>query len=195
MIQNVLPATLATFLRNVKLEDIRLALQTFTPSPAQTPGRMNLFQFKDFSVLLDFAHNPSGMVAIGKFLEKTKGYPKVGIIAGTGDRRDEDLIDLGKVGAEIFDEIIVRQDPELRGRTPQEILDLLMIGIRKVDKKKPVTVVPNEKKAISSSIQGARKGAFITVISDHIPEAIKQIGELKEKEAKVTVLKADIPNL
>jgi len=166
MIQNVLPATLATFLRNVKLEDIRLALQTFTPSPAQTPGRMNLFQFKDFSVLLDFAHNPSGMVAIGKFLEKTKGYPKVGIIAGTGDRRDEDLIDLGKVGAEIFDEIIVRQDPELRGRTPQEILDLLMIGIRKVDKKKPVTVVPNEKKAISSSIQGARKGAFIEVVDD-----------------------------
>lgn len=195
MIQNVLPAALTAFLQNVKLEDIRHALQIFTPSPAQTPGRMNLFQFKDFSVLLDFAHNPSGMVAIGKFLEKTKGYPKVGIIAGTGDRRDEDLIDLGKVGAEIFDEIIIRQDPELRGRTPQEILDLLMKGIRKVDKKKPVMVVPNEKKAIISSIQGARKGAFITIISDAIPEAIKLIGELKEKEAKVTVLKADIPNL
>jgi len=195
MIQNVLPAALTAFLRNVKLEDIRLALQTFTPSPAQTPGRMNLFQFKDFSVLLDYAHNPSGMIAIGKFLEKTKGYPKVGIVSGTGDRRDEDLIDLGEVSAKIFDEIIVRQDAQLRGRTPQEIFDLLMKGIQKVDKKKPVIVVSNEKKAIISSIRDAKKGAFITVISDAIPEAIKLIRELKEKEAKVTVLKADIPNL
>ena len=195
MIQNVLPAALTAFLRNVKLEDIRLALQTFTPSPAQTPGRMNLFQFKDFTVLLDYAHNPSGMVAIGKFLEKTKGYPKIGIISGTGDRRDEDLIELGKVGAEIFDEIIIRQDAQLRGRTPQEILDLLMKGIRKVDKKNPIKVVPNEKKAIISSIREAKKGAFITVISDDIHEAIKLIRELKEKETKVTVLKEDIPNL
>ena len=123
------------------------------------------------------------------------GFPKVGIISGTGDRRDEDLIELGKVGAEIFDEIIIRQDAQLRGRTPKEILVLLMKGIRKVDKKKPVMVVHNEKKAIISSIQEAKKGAFITVISDAIPEAIKLIRELKEKEAKVTVLKADIPNL
>ena len=156
---------------------------------------MNLFRFKEFTVLLDYAHNPSGMVAIGKFLEKTEGFPKVGIISGTGDRRDEDLIELGKVGAEIFDEIIIRQDAQLRGRTPKEILVLLMKGIRKVDKKKPVMVVHNEKKAIISSIQEAKKGAFITVISDAIPEAIKLIRELKEKEAKVTVLKADIPNL
>ena len=56
-------------------------------------------------------------------------------------------------------------------------------------------VVSNERKAIISSIRDAKKGAFITVISDDIPEAIKLIRELKEKEAKVTVLKADIPNL
>ncbi len=195
MIQNVLPAALTAFLRNVKLEDIRLALQTFTPSPAQTPGRMNLFQFKDFEVMLDYAHNPSGMVAIGKFLEKTKGFPKVGVISGTGDRRDEDLIDLGKVGAEIFDEIIIRQDAQLRGRTPKMILSLLMEGIHSVDKKKPVKVVSTEKKAILNSIKEAKKGSFITIISDDIPEAIKLISELKEKQARVTVLKTDIPNL
>lgn len=195
MIQNVLPAALTGFLRNVKLEDIRLALQTFTPSPAQTPGRMNLFQFKNFDVLLDFAHNPSGMVAIGKFLKQTEGFPKVGIISGTGDRRDDDLIDLGQVSAEIFDEIIIRQDPELRGRTSGEILDLLMKGIRKVNKNKPVTVLPDEKKAIVTSIGAAKKGAFIVVISDDIPEAIRLIGELKETESKVKVLETDIPNL
>ena len=58
-----------------------------------------------------------------------------------------------------------------------------------------MTVVPNEKKAITGAIREAKKGAFITVISDAIPEAIKLIRALQEKEAKVTVPKADIPNL
>lgn len=195
MIQNVLPAALTSFLQNVELEDIRLALQTFTPSPAQTPGRMNLFRFRNFSVLLDYAHNPSGMQAMGKFLEKTEGFPKVGIISGTGDRRDEDLIDLGKISAEIFDEIVIRQDSELRGRTPQEMIDLLKQGIQKVDKKKPVSVVLSEQEAIMSTIKNAKKGAFIVVIGDAITEAIKLIRALKEKEEKLTVLKGDIPNL
>jgi cyanophycin synthetase len=194
-IQNVLPAVLAAFLRSVQLEDIRLALQTFTPSPAQTPGRMNLFEFKEFSVLLDYAHNPSGMEAIGKFLEKTDGYPKVGIISGTGDRRDEDIIDLGKVSAQIFDEIIIRKDAELRGRTDQEILKLLKQGIHEVSKDKKVEVVINESTAIQKVIQEAKKGSFITVISDAIPESIQLIRSLKEKEEKLIISKADIPNI
>lgn len=195
MVQNVLPATLAAFLRNVQLEDIRLALQTFTPSPVQTPGRMNVFQFKEFTVLLDYAHNPSGMEAIGKFLEKTEGFPKVGIISGTGDRRDEDIIELGMVSAKIFDEIIIRQDAELRGRTPKEILDLLIIGIHKVDKNKIVCHVPDETMAINKSIKKAKKGAFITIISDAIPEAIEHIQYLRENELASIIAKAEIPNL
>ncbi|MEQ8910310.1 MAG: cyanophycin synthetase [Vicingaceae bacterium] len=194
-IQNVLPAVLASFLRSVQLEDIRLALQTFVPSPAQTPGRMNLFEFKEFSVLLDYAHNPSGMEAIGRFLEKTDGTPKVGVISGTGDRRDEDIIELGKVSAEIFDEIIIRQDAELRGRTQEEILELLMKGIASANKVNKVDVVANENLAILKVIEEGRKGSFITVISDAIPESIQLIRSLKEKEERLIISKADIPNM
>ncbi|MEX0810706.1 MAG: cyanophycin synthetase [Chitinophagales bacterium] len=195
MIQNVLPATLAAFLRNVNLVDLRLALQTFTPSPAQTPGRMNIFKFKDFEVMLDYAHNPSGMEAIGKFLERTDGFPKVGVISGTGDRRDEDIIELGKVSGRIFDEIIIRQDAELRGRKAEDIRDLLMEGISSVDAKKSVLYVPDEKTAITKSIEEAKPGSFITVISDSIPESIKYLRELKERESELEVPKIDIPNL
>src|SRR5690606_5524554 len=44
-IQNVLPTLLAGFVRDFKIEDMRIALQTFIPGPAQTPGRMNIFNF------------------------------------------------------------------------------------------------------------------------------------------------------
>ena len=52
-----------------------------------TPGRMNVFQFKHFEVLVDFAHNPDGFEAISKYLEKVDAHPKVGLIAAAGDRR------------------------------------------------------------------------------------------------------------
>lgn len=195
MIQNVLAATLAAYLRNVQLEDIRLALQTFTPSPVQTPGRMNLFHFKQFKVMLDYAHNPSGMTALGQFLERTEGFPKVGVIAGTGDRRDDDIIQLGAISAAIFDEIVIRQDVELRGRSAEVIRNLLMEGIRKVDPSKKIDYVPDEKAAITKTIEKARPGSFITVISDSIPESIGYIRELKEIEDKLEVSKSDMPSL
>ena len=82
---NTLPAVLSSYIfRNIKVEDIRLALQTFTPSPAQTPGRLNLFQFRNFSFLVDFAHNPAGLQLLCDFVRKLDGYPK---LVASVDRR------------------------------------------------------------------------------------------------------------
>ncbi|RYF91433.1 MAG: cyanophycin synthetase, partial [Chitinophagaceae bacterium] len=61
-IANTLPAVLATYLyRDITIEDIRQGLLTFVPSSAQTPGRLNFFQFRNFTFLADFAHNPHGL--------------------------------------------------------------------------------------------------------------------------------------
>ncbi|MCY7409078.1 MAG: cyanophycin synthetase, partial [Chitinophagales bacterium] len=147
-IANVLPAVLAGYLRKFDIEDIRSALQTFIPSPGTTPGRMNLFQFKNFQVLVDYAHNFAGLKELGKFIEKVDGSPKVGVIAGVGDRRDEDTIALGEVAANAFDEIVVRQDRNLRGKTSEEIIALLMKGIHSVDANKKVKIIPKEPEAI-----------------------------------------------
>jgi cyanophycin synthetase len=102
-IMNCLPAVLSTyFWRNIAIEDIRLALQTFVPSASQTPGRLNMFQFKQFKFLVDFAHNPAGLELLCDFVSKMDGEPKVGIISGTGDRRDEDIKELGRISGKSF---------------------------------------------------------------------------------------------
>ena len=183
-IQNILPAVLAAFIRNFSLEDIRLSLETFIPSPAQTPGRMNMFQFHDFTVMIDYAHNAAGFEAIAGFLDKEDASPKVGIIAGVGDRRDEDILALGTLSARMFDEIIIRQDKNLRGRTEQEIIDLMMKGIMAVDPKKKVTTIKKESEAIDYAIKNAVKGSFIVICSDVVPDALDQIMRYKEAEEK-----------
>ncbi|TVQ50828.1 MAG: cyanophycin synthetase [Saprospirales bacterium] len=184
MIQNILPAVITAYTRGFTIDEIRVALETFIPSPAQTPGRLNLFQFKNFQVLLDYAHNPAGMLALKEFIENIEASVKVGIIAGVGDRRDEDTIELGRIAAEMFDEIIIRQDKHLRGKTDMEIIGLLEKGIKMYDPDKKTTVIPSEKEAVTKAIKGAEKDALIVICSDVIPDALDVVQKFKEEEAK-----------
>tara|TARA_R100000935_G_scaffold26712_1_gene46698 strand:+ start:213 stop:2831 length:2619 start_codon:yes stop_codon:yes gene_type:complete len=184
MIQNILPAVLAAYLQGVTIEDIKLALQTFNPSPAQTPGRLNLFQFKNFQVLLDYAHNPSGMRALQKFTQKIDCTVKVGIIAGVGDRKEEDTIQIGSIAAEMFDEIIIRQDKNLRGRTEKELIEMLTNGIKQYDPIKKTTVIPSEKEATKYAIKNAIKGSLIVICSDVVTEILALIQMMQEEEAQ-----------
>lgn len=183
MIQNILPAVLTAYLRGFTIEDMKVSLETFIPSPAQTPGRLNLFQFKNFQVLLDYAHNPAGMRALHKFIENIDATVKVGIIAGVGDRREQDTNEIGSIAAEMFDEIIIRQDKNLRGRTEKELICMLKDGIQKKDPKKEITVIPNEKEAILFAVNNATKGSLIVICSDVVTEALDLVQKLKEEES------------
>ncbi|HVM89205.1 MAG TPA: cyanophycin synthetase [Puia sp.] len=183
-IMNTLPAILSTYIfRNIKVEDIRLALQTFIPSPVQTPGRLNLFQFKHFRFLVDFAHNPAGLELLCDFVSKMDGSPKIGIISGTGDRRDDDIRELGRISARYFDEIIIRQDKNLRGRTSEEIINLLVQGIDATKTKEiPLTIITKERDAIMYAYKNAPQGSLITIMCDVVPDALEFIKGLKEEE-------------
>lgn len=183
-IANVLAAVLACYVRDFRTEDIRQALQTFIPSPSLTPGRMNIFHFRNFTVMVDYAHNTAGLAAIGKFVGKVDAVKKVGIIAGVGDRRDEDTISLGMEAARMFDEIIIRQDRNLRGRSEEEIINLMTNGIRRIDPNKVIHVIKKESEAIEFALQKAEKGAFIVICSDVVPDALSQIMKYKEEEDK-----------
>ncbi len=197
MIQNVLPAVLAAYTEGISIEDIRVAIESFIPSPSQTPGRLNMFEFKNFNILLDYAHNSAGFRALQKFVEKMDGSPKVGIIAGIGDRREEDNNDIGRIAAEMFDEIIIRQDKNLRGKTEEEIIGMILAGVREVSADKKVTIIPSEKEAITYAINNAQKGALIIVSSDVVPDALNLVMKFKEEEANrlYEITKSDIPNL
>lgn len=182
MIQNVLAATLATYVYGFATEDIATSLETFIPSAAQTPGRMNIFDFKDYKVMIDFAHNPDGFRGIKEFLSTVDSTSKIGIITGTGDRRDDDIRDMGRISAEMFDHIIIRQDKFLRGRQAEDIVRLLVEGIQQVS---PVTsheYVPKEIDALNHAFSIAKPGSFIIALSDVIDNAIEVVHSYLEKE-------------
>lgn len=182
MIQNILPAVIAANVRGIGIEDMKIALETFIPSASQTPGRLNLFKFENFSILLDYAHNPAGMRALQKFIENLEATVKVGIIAGVGDRREEDTNELGSIAAEMFDEIIIRQDKNLRGKSEEDLIKMLNDGIKMKDPNKKTTIIPSENEAITYAVKNAQKGSLIICCSDVIPDALELVMKFKEQE-------------
>ena len=197
MIQNVLAGVLSCYLHGFSIEDIKVAIETFIPSPSQTPGRLNMFNFNKFDVLLDYAHNPAGLRALHKYVEKLDGHPKIGIVAGVGDRRKQDNFELGQISAEMFDEIIIRTDRNLRGKDEQELIDEIKAGILDVSPKIPLRIIKKENQAIQHAVENAKEGSLIVVSSDVVPDALNMVMNLKEKETKSLYgnVKEEIPNL
>jgi cyanophycin synthetase len=184
-INNCLPAVMATYLyRDISIEDIRSGLTSFVPSSTQTPGRLNFFNFKQFTILADFAHNPHGLQLLCDFVSKLDYPSKIGVISGTGDRRDEDIRELGEISARYFDEIIIRCDKNLRGRTAEEIIDLLQQGIRNVNPNIPTMIIPNEDQALDYIYENPKQGGLYTIMCDVVARALDKIKELKVREEK-----------
>lgn len=182
MVANVLAATLASYLWGFKTDDISLSLQTFIPGAAQTPGRMNIFEFRRFKVLIDFAHNPAGYRAIEEFLQNIEATQKIGIIAGVGDRRDEDIRECAMIAGRMFDHIIIRQEKHLRGRTDANINELLVEGIISSGRNVTYEMIPKETDAIKHAINNAREGSYITALSDVVANAIDVVQRYLDKE-------------
>lgn len=182
MIENILAATLAAYCQGIMAEDIAEGLRTFIPSGTNTPGRMNLFQFNDFAVLIDYAHNPHGLQALGQYIRQVEATHKVGIITGVGDRRDEDIVALGQIAATLFDEVIIRLDEDGRGRSSEDLISVLTDGIRSGDEQKLIRCIPDELEALTYAIHHARSGSLIVHLTEKVKRAIEVVTEARAQE-------------
>ena len=186
MIANVLAATLSAYLYGFKTEGIKLSLATFIPSAAQTPGRMNIFEFSKFKVLIDFAHNPTSYKGIEDYLGSIDATRKIGIISGVGDRRDKDIKECAVIAARMFDHVIIRQEKHLRGRTESEIINLILEGLKEGDASVTHEVVSLEIEAIKHAISLAEEGTYIVALSDVIDNAIDIVQSYLDAEIEET---------
>ncbi|MCJ8167096.1 cyanophycin synthetase [Pontibacter sp. E15-1] len=178
-IENILAAALAGYISHFDIDAIKTALRTFIPSPVKTPGRMNLFKFPDFEVLVDYAHNVGGLKAVGDYINSLDATRKVGIVAGVGDRREQDFYELGQVAGQVFDEVIVRLDADLRGKTAAEITGPLIKGIEEAAPGKPVKLIPEEMRAIAYALENAGPGTIVAIFTEDVQESVKMVESFK----------------
>ncbi len=180
MIQNVLAATLACFVHGVSLEDLRVGLTTFTAGTAQTPGRLNFVEIGDVTVLIDYAHNPAGLRGLRNFVSKLPNKYRTVVLNGTGDRRDDDIREFGKIAADSFDRIVIRTGQYLRGRDPAELHNLLQEGIAQSENTPQVRVIPDGRSAIHHAIKYGRKGELVVTLGDRVVDDIRFVHEYRD---------------
>jgi cyanophycin synthetase len=179
-VQNSLAASAAAFAAGAPLHDIRQGLRTFFTNYYLSPGRLNQIEVDGVTVVVDYCHNAPGMRMLGDFVDKlgesllqTSDLAKpsrIGVVATAGDRRDEDMIELGAIAADHFDVIVVREDHALRGRSRGETSELVAQGVRAgiADgaRCKQVEIVLDEIDATRHAMSRANKGDLVVICVD-----------------------------
>ncbi len=129
-VQNALAAAAMAWGAGVSPEAIGEALGSFRSTFEQNPGRMNLHEDHGFRVILDYAHNPEALRALGRVCSALKpaGQRSICMISIPGDRREADIRQMGGIGAEHFDVLVFRETPDNRGRGKGEVMRLLSEG-------------------------------------------------------------------
>ncbi|MCW2756373.1 MAG: cphA [Nocardioidaceae bacterium] len=188
-VQNSLAAAAAAFAAGAPLHDIRQGLRTFSTSYYLSPGRLNEVEVNGVNVIVDYCHNAPGMKMLGDFVDRVGesldegselGKPsRIGIIATAGDRRDEDMRELGDIAAQHFDVVVVREDAALRGRERGEVAGFVAEGVRRAmdagSRCKQLEVVLDEIKAVHHAMSRANRGDLLVVCVDKHPAVMAEL--------------------
>ena len=179
-VQNALAAAAAAFAAGAPLHDIRQGLRTFSTNYYLAPGRLNEVEVEGVHVIVDYCHNAPGMRALGDFVDRIGesldsgselGKPsRIGVIATAGDRRDEDMRELGEVAAQHFDVVVIREDVSLRGRERGETAAFVNEGVRRAmdagARCKQVETIVDEIEAVRHAMARANRGDLVVVCVD-----------------------------
>ncbi|AKT51960.1 cyanophycin synthetase [Arsenicicoccus sp. oral taxon 190] len=201
-VANALAAAGAAFALGAPLQDIRQGLRTFTTSYYLSPGRMNLLAVDGVQIIVDYCHNAAGMRMLGDFAQRFAdrqeqrgaggAVRRIGMVATAGDRRDEDIAELGAVAAEYFDTILVRDDANLRGRKPGEQAQHLRHGIQQAQAAGTARctddeVVLDELEATRRALELARPGDLVVLCVDKHARVMEYL----EQRTKVATPRGD----
>jgi cyanophycin synthetase len=176
-VQNAMFAAAMAFSMGLKLEDIRHGLRTFDTTFFQAPGRMNIYDEHPFKVILDYGHNPAAVEVMCNLVERLEvAGRRICVLSAPGDRRDEDVRDIGRIAAGHFDRYICRRDDTLRGRRPDEVPNLLRESLLAHGvAPEQVVMIPDEQAANDTALREAQPGDLLLIFADAITRSWKQV--------------------
>jgi cyanophycin synthetase len=185
-VQNAMFAALMAYAMGVKLDNIRQGLRTFDTTYFQAPGRMNVYEELPFKVILDYGHNPAAIQVMVDLVKKLEvSGRRICVLAAPGDRRDEDIAEIGRIAAGAFDHIIVRRDDDLRGRKTGEVTVLLARAILATGAGADhVQVVEEEESAVDAALRMGKRGDLLLIFGDKVSRCWKQITKFAGSELR-----------
>jgi cyanophycin synthetase len=177
-VQNALAAAAMTFAHDVPLKAIREGLCKFSSSFSQNPGRLNIFDGHPFRVIMDYAHNPASLGALADLIRRVRPSHRrvIGMVSIPGDRRNEDILTMGRIAASVFDELVFREAPDGRGRATGEVNSLLTDGaIAAGASADRVHRILDERDAAQACLEMARPGDLVVLLPTDVGGVWRQV--------------------
>lgn len=179
---NALAALLAGYAQRVPLKVMAKALAAFASSYVDNPGRFNVHDEHGFKVIVDYAHNPAALRAIGRVIEglRPRIGRAIGVVSIPGDRRDEDIREMGEIAASLFDELVFRERPDGRGRAAGSVVALLSEGALSTGfPEDRLHRILSEPRAIEMGLHLARSGDLVMMFPTSVEAVWRQVRTFK----------------
>jgi cyanophycin synthetase len=164
----------------VRPEAIAGALATFRSTYEQNPGRLNVHDDHGFRVILDYAHNPEGLRALGRMVQaiKPETSHSIAMLSVPGDRRESEIVAMGEIGAEYFDHLVFRETPDNRGRPVGEVIALMTQGALDAGfDARAIQGVHREEDAVRVCLNMARPGDLVILTPTRVDAIWRQVLE------------------
>jgi cyanophycin synthetase len=178
-IANALAAVTAALADDVQLEYIRQAMRTFTSSFYQTPGRFNLLEFQGRRIIMDYCHNIGGLESMADFVRRMNADRSIAVISMPGDRPDDDIAAFGRLAGETFDELVIREDTNRRGRATGEVAERLKAAA--IEAGLPadaVTIVLEEIDAVKTAVDRSNRDDLVVLMVDKPAQTWEELNNL-----------------
>ncbi|TDO45345.1 cyanophycin synthetase [Kribbella sp. VKM Ac-2527] len=165
-LENALAAASAALGLGLPRTAVVEGLTSFAPNE-NNPGRMNMYSVRDFTVVIDLAHNEAGLEAL---LEIMNGVRQPGgqlllALGSPGDRADDMVSTMGAIGARGADRVVIgHKDTYLRGRPPEELDAVFRAGTSSVGVD-DVPSFPTELDAAKALVGEAQPGDVVAIMS------------------------------
>lgn len=182
-IDNLLASVAAAHWLGIPVEAIRHGVRSFTSDVSSAPGRFNVLTHQGSTIVLDYGHNASALLALQEALGKFPHKRRKVVYTAAGDRRDVDIRRQAELLAGFFDEIYIYEDQCTRGRQNGEIIQLMRDGFVKASRRTRVLQAPGEMAAIGAAIARLEPGDLLLCQVDQVEAALSFVtGMLKQAE-------------
>ncbi len=167
-VENTLASVGAAWALGLPLDTIRAGLESFNSEMDTVPGRFNLMEIHGATVVIDYGHNPSALLALIEAVEPLPHERRLIVYSAAGDRRDEDMIRQGEILARSFDRVFLYEDQYTRGRASGEIMGLIRQGLAQGPRVREAVGYHGSNTAVEAALKCLRQGDLLVVQADTI---------------------------
>lgn len=191
-IENAMAAAAACIGLKEDIETIARGLKTFFLDEIQNPGRFNVYSVDNFKVVVDYGHNIGGYNAVINGLKKLDAKRLIGVIGVPGDRKDENITQLGRISGNELDYVYIKEDKDKRGRKEGEVAAVLEMGVLSSSlDNASYSIILDEGEALRAAMENARDGDCIVVFYEDYEYILNTITNFKNNQ-KVQDIKINV---